>query len=108
MHKTTRDGWNQYSLFILVLSTLLCVLKITDVVWDPYRLVSLVLKSLFCMKRTTDEGRNPYRLVILVQITLVCMHKTTGYIWESDTFYSSPKFDVFIQKPHLRAWTDRD
>ena len=22
------------------------------------------------------------------------MHKTTGYIWDSDTFYSSPKFAV--------------
>ena len=35
--------------FILVLSTLLCVLKTTDEEWDPYRLVSLVQKALFCM-----------------------------------------------------------
>ena len=38
--------------FILVLSTLLCVLKTTDEDWDPYRLVSLVQKSLFCMKKS--------------------------------------------------------
>ena len=37
--------------FILVLSTLLCVLKTTDEDWDPYRLVSLVQKSLFCMHK---------------------------------------------------------
>ena len=38
--------------YILVLSTMLCVLKTTDAVWDPYKLVSLVLKSLFHMKNT--------------------------------------------------------
>ena len=48
MHKTIGEGWNPYRHFILVLSTLLCVLKTTDEVWDPYRLVSLVIKSLFC------------------------------------------------------------
>ena len=42
--QTTGESWNQYSVFILVLSTQLCVLKTTDEVWDPYRLVSLVLK----------------------------------------------------------------
>ena len=52
MHKTTGEGWNQYSLFILVLSTQLCVLKITNELWYPSRLVSLVLKSLFYMKLT--------------------------------------------------------
>ena len=104
MGKTTREGWNQHSLFILVLNTLLYVLKITDLVGDPYRLVSLVLKSLFCMKRTTDEGWNPYRLVILLQIMLVCMHKTTGYIWDSDTFYSSPKFSVLHPKTTHEGW----
>ena len=50
-YKTTDEGWNPHSLFILVLSTLLCMLKTTDEVWDPYRLVSLILKSLFCMKK---------------------------------------------------------
>ena len=35
MHKTTGEGWNTYSLFILVLNTQLCVLKTTDEVWDP-------------------------------------------------------------------------
>ena len=50
MHKATGEGWNPYSLFILELSMLLCVLKPTDEVWDPYRLVSLVLKSLYCMR----------------------------------------------------------
>ena len=54
--KTTGEGWNQYSLFILVLSTLLCELKTTDEVWDPYRLVCLVQKSLFGMHKTTDKG----------------------------------------------------
>ena len=103
MHKTKDEGWNPYSLFILVLSTPLCVLKTTHEVWDSYRLLSLVLKSLFCMKRTTDEGWNLYRLVILMQITLVCMHKATGYIWDSNTFYSCPKFAVLHPKttPHL-------
>ena len=57
--KTTGEGWNQYRLFILVLSTLLCVLKTTDEVWDPYRLVCLVLKSLFFMHKTTEKGRRP-------------------------------------------------
>ena len=28
MHKTTGEGWNPHRLFILVLSTLLCVLKV--------------------------------------------------------------------------------
>ena len=59
MHKTTGEGWNPYSLFILVLITLLCLLK------------------------TTDEGLNPYKLDILVQITPFCKHKTTGYVWDS-------------------------
>ena len=60
MHKTTGEGWNPYCLFILVLSTLLCVLKTTDEVWDPHTLVSLVIKSLFCMKKKhTDEGWDP-------------------------------------------------
>ena len=54
MLKSTDEGWNQYSLFILVPSTLLCVLKTTDEVWDPYRLVSLVIKSLLCMKKNTQ------------------------------------------------------
>ena len=57
--KTTGEGSNQYSLSILVLSTLLCVLKTTDEVWDPYRLVCLLLKSLFCMHKTTDKGGDP-------------------------------------------------
>ena len=35
MHKTTGDGRNQYSLFILVWSTQFCVLKTTDEAWDP-------------------------------------------------------------------------
>ena len=34
MHKTTDEGWNLYSLDILVLSTLLCVVKTTDEVRD--------------------------------------------------------------------------
>ena len=34
MQKTAGEGWDQYSLFILVLSTLLCVLKTTGYVWD--------------------------------------------------------------------------
>ena len=33
--KATGQGWNQYSLFILVLSLQLWVLKTTDEVWDP-------------------------------------------------------------------------
>ena len=33
--KATGEGWNQYSLFILVLSSQLCVLKTTDEIWDP-------------------------------------------------------------------------
>ena len=33
--KATGEGWNQYSLFILVLSSQLCVLKTTDEVRDP-------------------------------------------------------------------------
>ena len=57
--KTTGEGWNQCSLFILELSTLLCVLKTTDEVWDPYRLVYLVLKSLFFMHKTTHKGGVP-------------------------------------------------
>ena len=44
MHNTTDEGWDQYSLFILLLGKPLCVLKTTDEVWDRYRLVSLVLK----------------------------------------------------------------
>ena len=35
MHKAPGEGWNQYSLFIVVQSTLLCVLKTTDEVWVP-------------------------------------------------------------------------
>ena len=55
--KHTDEGWNQYSLLILELSTMLCVLKTTDEVWDPYRLVSLVLKSLFaCTKLEMRAG----------------------------------------------------
>ena len=49
--KPTGEGWNQYSLFILVLSTLLCVLKTTDEVWELYRHVCLVLKSLFWLQK---------------------------------------------------------
>ena len=57
--KTTGGSWNQYRLFILVLSMLLCVLKTTDEVWDLYRLVCLDLLSLFCMHKTTDKGGVP-------------------------------------------------
>ena len=57
--KTIGEGWNQYSLFILVLSTLFCVLKTTDDVGDRFRLVCLVLKSLFCMHKPTDKGGDP-------------------------------------------------
>ena len=46
-----RWGLQPIQSFILVLSTLLCVLKTTDEDWDKYRLVSLVLKSLFCMQK---------------------------------------------------------
>ena len=74
--KPQGESRNQYSLFIVVLITLLCVLKTTDEVWVPYRLVSLVLKSLFCTHKTTDEGWKPYRLDILVQITAV-LHAQT-------------------------------
>ena len=49
--KPTGEGWNQYSLFILVLNTLFCVLKTTDKVCDPYRLVCLVIKSLFWLQK---------------------------------------------------------
>ena len=48
------EGWNPYSLFILALITLLCVLKTTVKVWDQYRLVSLVLKSLFYTSKNTQ------------------------------------------------------
>ena len=51
MHKTTGEGWNTYSLYILVLSTQLCVLKTTDEVWDPYRLEILVQNALLCMQK---------------------------------------------------------
>ena len=57
--KPTGEGWNQYSLFILVLSMLFCVLKTTDEVWDPYRLVCVVLKKLLCMYKDTDLGGDP-------------------------------------------------
>ena len=36
VQKATSDGWNPCSLFILVLSTLLCVHKTPDEVLDPY------------------------------------------------------------------------
>ena len=52
MHNTTGEGCNPYSIFILELSTLLCVLKPTDEVWDPYRLVILLQKMQFCMQKT--------------------------------------------------------
>ena len=51
MNKTTDEGWNQYSLFILVLSSQLCVLKTTDEGWDPYRLEILVLNVRFSMQK---------------------------------------------------------
>ena len=51
MHKTTGEGWNQYRLLILVLSTQLCVLKATDKDWDPWRLVILVHNALFFMQK---------------------------------------------------------
>ena len=57
--KSTGEGRNQYTLFILVLSTQLFVHKTTDEVWDPYRLVCLVLKSLFCMHKMTGHVRDP-------------------------------------------------
>ena len=61
MHKATGEGWNQYILLILVISTQLCVLKTTDEVWDPWRLVILVQKSLFCVQKTQMRaGTNRY------------------------------------------------
>ena len=51
MHKTTGEGWNTHSLFILVLSTQLCVLKTTDEVWDPHRLEILVQNGLLRMQK---------------------------------------------------------
>ena len=32
--KHTEEGWNQYSLLILVLSTMLCVLKTSEEGWN--------------------------------------------------------------------------
>ena len=32
------------------------------------------------------------------------MHRTTGYIYDSDTFYSSPKFAVLHAKPTDEGW----
>ena len=104
MHKTTSEGWNPCCLFILVLSKLLCVLKTTDEVWDPYRLVSLVLKSLFCMRwgleplQTCHSGANHSGL----------MHSTTGYICDSDIFYSSQNSLFCMLKPQMRAGTHID
>ena len=56
--KPTGEGWNQYRLCILVLSTLLCVLKTTDEVWGPYRLVILVHKTLFCAQKPEVKAGN--------------------------------------------------
>ena len=81
-HNTTGGAWNQYSHFILVLSTLLCVLKTTDEVVDQYRLISQVLKSLFCIHNTTGEAWNQYSLFILVLNTLLCVLKTTDEVWD--------------------------
>ena len=80
--KSTGEGWNQYRLFILVLSMLFCVLKATDEVRDPYRLVCLVLMTLFCMYKTTDLGGDPERLVTLMLGTLFCMQKIAGEVWD--------------------------
>ena len=51
MHKTTGEGCKQYSLFILMLSTQLCV--------NPYRLVILMQITLFCMYKTTGYVWDP-------------------------------------------------
>ena len=109
MHKTTGEDWKQYSLFVLVLSTLLWVLKTADEVWDPYRLVSLVLKLLFCMHKTTDEGWNSYSPVILVQMNLFWMLKTTGEVWDPWRLVILVQNVLFwMQKPQMRAGTHRD
>ena len=106
MHKTTGESWNQYSLFILVLSTLLCVLKTTDEVCDPPKETShsganhavfQAQNDRSCLgpiescysgpegavlhAKTTGGVLDPQRLVILVLKTLFWMHKTTGESW---------------------------
>ena len=106
MHKTTGESWNQYSLFILVLSTLLCVLKTTGEVCDPpietshsgaNHVVFQAQNDRSCLGPIEScysgpEGAvlnakakggvlDPERLVILVLKTLFWMHKTTGESW---------------------------
>ena len=103
MHKTTGDGWNQYSSYILVLITLLCVLKTTDEVWDPYRLVGHVMKSLFCMHKTTDESWDPYRLVILVEKALLCIQKPLMRAGTHRYLLFWSKSRCFASKNHRRG-----
>ena len=97
MHKTTGESWYPYRLFILVQITLFFIHKTTGEVWYPKRLVLLSKSRCFACKNNrwglgpiepSNSGANHAGL----------MHRTTGYICDSDTFYSSPKFAVLHAK----------
>ena len=108
MHKATGEGWNPYSLFILVLSTLYVCSKqqmragthIDLSFWCKSRCFAstkrhvmsenhrdLLFRSISrCLHpKTTHAGWDPWRLVFLMLITLFC-----------------------IQKPHMKAGTHGD
>ena len=131
MHKATGEGWNPYTLDIVVLSTLIYVHKSTDEVWDTLRLVILMHNSLFWMHKNTDEGWDPYRLVyfgykavVLIAQNhwwgmrpietsnsgakhTVCMHKTTGEVWEPLRLVILFLKSLFcMQKTQMRAGTN--
>ena len=89
MHKSTDEVWDNYSLAILVVSTLFCMHKSTGEVYDPQwglrpaESCNAGLKSLFYMHKATGEGWNPYRHDIVVLSTLLCVHESTDEVWDT-------------------------
>ena len=105
--KTTDEGWNPYTLVILVEITLF--LHVQNERWglgptetsnsDANYAVLYAQNDRSCLgpiescnsspkvavlnAKTTDKGWDPERQVILVLITMYCMHKTTGDVWDT-------------------------
>ena len=102
--KATGEGWNQYSLFILVLSSQLCVLKTTDEVWDPQRLVILLQKSLFCMQKSQRRaGTHRYNNSVANYTVLLAQNDKWGLV-PLKTCNSGPKCAVLHSKTTDEGW----
>ena len=84
--------------------------KNTDEGWDKYRLVSLVLKSLFCMKKET-QMRAGTHIDLSFWCKSRCFAHTKRQVMSGthrDLLFPFKSRCFECTKPHVRAGTHRD